>query len=240
MTEPRMIGDIESSPMGFGGWAIGGPFFNLDGDPLGWGEVDDDESIAAVRAAFDAGITLFDTANVYGAGHSERIIGRALHGKRDEVVLATKWGNTMIEESRVLDGHNGSVMALAKINLYRGGSDSSQIAAARYQTTAFERDIQRFEDGVRLEVRQAWQHLATARARLDTAQRSVDAAREALRIVETRFRQGLDKMIDLLDAETGLREAQMRETVARHDIARETYRLRFVTGRPVIEDLEDL
>jgi hypothetical protein len=46
-----MIGDTVSSPMGFGGWAIGGPFFNPDGDPLGWGEADDDESIAAVRAA---------------------------------------------------------------------------------------------------------------------------------------------------------------------------------------------
>lgn len=109
MTEPRLIGDIESSPMGFGSWAIGGPFFSLEGDPLGWGEVNDDESIAAVRAAFDAGITLFDTANVYGTGHSEHILGTALHGKRDEVVLATKWGNTMVEETRVLDGHDGSV-----------------------------------------------------------------------------------------------------------------------------------
>ena len=126
MTEPRMIGDIASSPMGFGGWAIGGLFFNEDGDPLGWGEVDDDESIAAVRAAFDAGITLFDTANVYGTGHSERIIGQALHGKRDEVVLATKWGNTMIEESRVLDDNDGSVDNLHRSlegSLQRLGTD---------------------------------------------------------------------------------------------------------------------
>ena len=124
--EPRWIGDIVSSPMGFGGWAIGGPFFNPEGDPLGWGEVDDDESIAAVRAAFDAGITLFDTANVYGTGHSERIIGTALHGKRDEVVLATKWGNTMVEATRVLDGHDGSVDNLRRSlegSLQRLGTD---------------------------------------------------------------------------------------------------------------------
>ena len=95
--------------MGFGSWAIGGPFFSPTGEPFGWGEVDDEESIAAVRAAFDAGITLFDTANVYGAGRSEKVLARALAGRRDEIVLATKWGNTMVEETRVLDGSDGSV-----------------------------------------------------------------------------------------------------------------------------------
>jgi aryl-alcohol dehydrogenase-like predicted oxidoreductase len=95
--------------MGFGTWAIGGPFAAPDGQPLGWGTVDDDESIAAVRAAFDAGVTLFDTANVYGTGHAERILARALAGHREEVLLATKWGNTMQEEGRLLDGSDGSV-----------------------------------------------------------------------------------------------------------------------------------
>lgn len=110
--EKRAIGDIEVSPMGFGGWAIGGPFTNVDGDPLGWGKVDDAESVAAIRAAFDSGITLFDTANVYGAGHSERVMAKALAGHRDEVVVASKWGNTMVEETRVLDGADGSVANL--------------------------------------------------------------------------------------------------------------------------------
>jgi aryl-alcohol dehydrogenase-like predicted oxidoreductase len=126
MTEPRLIGEIESSPMGFGAWAIGGPFFSPQGDPLGWGEVDDDRSVAAVRAAFDAGLTLFDTANVYGTGHSERILGRALAGQRDEVVIATKWGNTMIEESRVLDGFDGGVENMRRSleeSLQRLGTD---------------------------------------------------------------------------------------------------------------------
>ena len=95
--------------MGFGGWAIGGLFFSPAGEPFGWGEVDDDESIAAIRASFDAGITLFDTANVYGTGRSEEVLARALAGKREQVVLATKWGNTMVKETRVLDGSDGSV-----------------------------------------------------------------------------------------------------------------------------------
>jgi len=112
MIDPRLIGDIEVSPMGFGGWAIGGPFFSPDGDPYGWGEVDDAESIAAIHAALDAGITLFDTANVYGTGRSEEVLARALAGKRDRVVLATKWGNTMVPETRVLDGFDASVAGM--------------------------------------------------------------------------------------------------------------------------------
>jgi aryl-alcohol dehydrogenase-like predicted oxidoreductase len=110
--ERRKIGEIEVSLMGFGGWAIGGPFANAAGDPLGWGQVDDDESKAAIRAAFDAGVTLFDTANVYGTGRSERVLAEALGRHRDEVVIATKWGNTMVEESGVLDGADGSVANL--------------------------------------------------------------------------------------------------------------------------------
>ena len=126
MTEPRLIGDIETSPMGFGSWAIGGPFALPDGQPAGWGQVDDNESIAAIRAAFDGGITLFDTANVYGTGHAERVLARALAGHRDEVVLATKWGNTMNEGTKVLDGSDGSVENLRqslKGSLERLGTD---------------------------------------------------------------------------------------------------------------------
>ena len=137
-------------------------------------------------------------------------------------------------------GHNGTIMAVAKFSLSLGGSEAAKVEAARLEAAAYGHDLTRFEDGVRLEVRQAWQDLATANARLATAERSVAAAGESLRITETRFREGLDKMIDLLDAETALREAQMRETVARYDVSRQTYRLRYVTGRPVIPTLEEL
>jgi len=76
--------------LGMGCWAIGGPFYAGD-VPLGWGEVDDDESIAAVHRALDLGIRFFDTASNYGAGHSEEVLGRALEG-RDDVAIATKFG----------------------------------------------------------------------------------------------------------------------------------------------------
>lgn len=124
--ETRWIGDIEVSAMGFGGWAIGGPFTTPDGQPAGWGKVDDAESIAAIQASFDSGITLFDTANVYGTGHSERILAQALRGRRDEVVLATKWGNTMDEATRALIGSDGSVAEMRRSlddSLRRLGTD---------------------------------------------------------------------------------------------------------------------
>jgi aryl-alcohol dehydrogenase-like predicted oxidoreductase len=87
--------------MGLGCWAIGGTWYWLDG-PGGWGDVDDNESIRAIHAALDLGINFFDTAANYGTGHSERILARALEGKRDKVVIATKFGFNVNEaEKRV-------------------------------------------------------------------------------------------------------------------------------------------
>src|SRR5216683_295846 len=94
---------ISVRPLGMGCWAIGGPFWAGD-QPLGWGEVDDDESARAVQCAFDLGLRLFDTADVYGTGRSERILGQALASHRDEAVIASKWGNTYDEPSRALLG----------------------------------------------------------------------------------------------------------------------------------------
>src|SRR4051812_9365076 len=69
------------SEVGFGAWAVGGS----------WGETDDDESLAALHAAVDAGVTFFDTADVYGDGHSERLIARLLQERDERLVVATKF-----------------------------------------------------------------------------------------------------------------------------------------------------
>jgi aryl-alcohol dehydrogenase-like predicted oxidoreductase len=82
---------IEVSSLGLGCWAIGGPW-TFNGAQAGWSEVDDTESVRALRRAFELGVTFFDTAANYGAGHSERLLGRAFAGRRDEVVIATKFG----------------------------------------------------------------------------------------------------------------------------------------------------
>ncbi len=98
---------MEVSAMGLGCWAIGGPFWAGE-TPLGWGEVDDNESIRAIHAALDLGINFFDTANVYGAGHSERVLGRALAGRRDRVVIATKFNAVFDENTRQVLGADPS------------------------------------------------------------------------------------------------------------------------------------
>jgi aryl-alcohol dehydrogenase-like predicted oxidoreductase len=86
----RALGDsgLVVSALGLACWAIGGPFL-LDGKPDGWGTVHDAVSVRAVQRAIELGVTSFDTADVYGAGHSERVLGRALAGRRDGMVVAT-------------------------------------------------------------------------------------------------------------------------------------------------------
>ncbi|WP_328851972.1 aldo/keto reductase [Micromonospora globbae] len=110
MSMTRTLGrsGIEVSAIGMGCWAIGGPLWGDGGQPFGWGEVDDDESIRTIHAALDAGVTLFDTASNYGAGHSERILGRALAGRRDRAVIATKFGNRADEATRRWTGTDPS------------------------------------------------------------------------------------------------------------------------------------
>jgi aryl-alcohol dehydrogenase-like predicted oxidoreductase len=78
---------LEVSEVGFGAWAIGG---NAHGNS--YGPTDDNISIAAVKRARELGCTFFDTADVYGWGHSEEILGEALEGHRDDVFIGTKVG----------------------------------------------------------------------------------------------------------------------------------------------------
>ena len=98
--------NLEVSAMGLGCWAIGGPWDWLEADgsknPVGWGQVDDAESIRAIHYALDAGINFFDTAANYGCGHSERILSQAIAGRRDKVILATKFGYVVDEEKRIV------------------------------------------------------------------------------------------------------------------------------------------
>ncbi|MGE5495002.1 MAG: aldo/keto reductase [Burkholderiales bacterium] len=104
--ENRVLGKsgIEVSALGLGCWQIGGPFYRWDGAMTGFEWADDDESIRALHAAFDHGITLFDTSSLYGCGHSERILGKALKDRRSKVVYATKFSNIFDEETKIWTG----------------------------------------------------------------------------------------------------------------------------------------
>jgi aryl-alcohol dehydrogenase-like predicted oxidoreductase len=77
--------DMELTPIGVGAWAMGG-----GGWAFGWGPQDDAESIAAIHAALDSGINWIDTAAVYGLGHSEEVVGRALAGRSNRPYVFTK------------------------------------------------------------------------------------------------------------------------------------------------------
>ncbi len=144
----RILGrsNIEVSALGMGCWAIGGPFWAGD-QPLGWGEVDDAESTRAIHAALEHGVTFFDTADVYGAGHSEIVLGKALAGKRDQVVIASKFGNQFDPVSKQITGssavpeyiHGALDASLERlgttyVDLYQfhlNGHDLTEAAAAR-------------------------------------------------------------------------------------------------------------
>ncbi len=91
--------DLTVSEIGFGTWAIGGAAFvgNL---AIGWGPSDDHVSIAAIYAAMDAGINFFDTADFYGLGHSETLLGNTI-GNRKDVLIASKVGQKIGDDAKV-------------------------------------------------------------------------------------------------------------------------------------------
>jgi aryl-alcohol dehydrogenase-like predicted oxidoreductase len=91
--------DLFITPVGFGAWAIGG-----SGWEFAWGAQDDSESIAAIHEALHAGINWIDTAAVYGLGHSEEVVARALDGMRDRPYVFTKC--SMVWDERRQIGHS--------------------------------------------------------------------------------------------------------------------------------------
>jgi aryl-alcohol dehydrogenase-like predicted oxidoreductase len=81
------VSDLEITPIGVGAWAIGG-----GGWQFAWGAQDDNESVNAIHAALDKGINWIDTAAIYGLGHSEEVVGRALAGRANRPLVFTKCG----------------------------------------------------------------------------------------------------------------------------------------------------
>jgi aryl-alcohol dehydrogenase-like predicted oxidoreductase len=110
----RFLGDtqISVSPVIMGTWQAGKAM---------WTGIDDNETRKAIRAAFDAGITTFDTAEVYGNGHSERILGQALKDLRPKVVIATKVFSNHLKREQVIKACEGSLKNLGSdyIDLYQ-------------------------------------------------------------------------------------------------------------------------
>lgn len=92
--------DLNVSEVGFGAWGIGGPA--MAGEvPIGWGSVDDSVSAAALKKSFELGINFYDTADFYGLGHSEELIGSTFGGRKD-VIIATKVGHRISPENKIM------------------------------------------------------------------------------------------------------------------------------------------
>jgi aryl-alcohol dehydrogenase-like predicted oxidoreductase len=119
-----MVGLVRQRELGSGGPAVGAVGFGAMSLSGVYGEADDMESIATLRAALDLGVTLIDTADGYGAGHNETLVGRSLRGRRDEAVVCTKFGfvDPYGGEPRV-DGSPGHARRSIDASLARLGVD---------------------------------------------------------------------------------------------------------------------
>jgi len=130
---------VEVSEIGVGCWGIGGPM-ERDGTVSGYGAVDDRESVRMLRHALDDGVNFFDTAPWYGNGHSERLVGEALQGRRHEAVIATKIG-IFLKEGRYTSDYSGEfVRARVADSLERLRTDYVDVLQLHSPTPAEFRD----------------------------------------------------------------------------------------------------
>jgi aryl-alcohol dehydrogenase-like predicted oxidoreductase len=109
------LGELTVSAQGLGGMGMSEAY----------GQPDWDESIATIRRALDLGVTFIDTADIYGSGHNEVLVGRAISGRRGEVQLATKFGidRSGGDDQRVIRGERGYVKRACESSLLRLGVD---------------------------------------------------------------------------------------------------------------------
>jgi aryl-alcohol dehydrogenase-like predicted oxidoreductase len=104
---------IEVSAIGFGCMSLSGVY----------GTSNDDDGIALIHQALDAGVTLLDTSDMYGFGHNEELVGQAIKGRRGDVVLATKFGNLGGREGKIAEGRPDYVTSACEKSLKRLGVD---------------------------------------------------------------------------------------------------------------------
>jgi aryl-alcohol dehydrogenase-like predicted oxidoreductase len=126
--------DLVVSEIGFGAWAIGGGAM-IGNTAIGWGDTDDNVSIKAIHGALDAGINFFDTADIYGLGHSEELLGKTI-GNKKEVIIATKVGNVSRNDQFTVDYSKEYILKACEASLKklrREAIDYYQLHSARMQ-----------------------------------------------------------------------------------------------------------
>jgi aryl-alcohol dehydrogenase-like predicted oxidoreductase len=115
--------DLNVSEVGFGTWGVGGP--SMAGKmPLGWGEVDDETSIKALEKAYHLGVNFYDTADFYGLGHSEELLGKVFGDKKD-IIIASKAGHRLDENDSVyVDYSKDHILKTCEESLQRLNRDT--------------------------------------------------------------------------------------------------------------------
>jgi myo-inositol catabolism protein IolS len=103
--QQRRLGSsqVSVSEIGLGTWGMSGAF---------WGAADDAESVRVIHQALDLGVTLVDTAEAYGWGHSEEVVGKALAGRRQQAIIATKAAPNHLEPTEAVKALEGSLKRL--------------------------------------------------------------------------------------------------------------------------------
>jgi len=126
--------DLVVSEIGFGAWAIGGGAM-IGSTAIGWGDTNDNVSIKAIHSALDAGINFFDTADIYGLGHSEDLLGEII-GNKKGVIIATKVGNVSRNDQFIVDYSKEYILKACEVSLTklrRETIDYYQLHSARMQ-----------------------------------------------------------------------------------------------------------
>ena len=114
VTQKRTLGTTEVSAIGLGCMSLSGTY----------GASNDDDGIAVIHAALDHGVTLLDSSDMYGWGHNEELIGKAIKGRRSGVVLATKFGNLGGRGGKIADGRPEYVVTACEASLKRLGVET--------------------------------------------------------------------------------------------------------------------
>jgi aryl-alcohol dehydrogenase-like predicted oxidoreductase len=182
--------DLQVSEIGFGAWAIGGGAV-IGNTVIGWGDADDEESKKAIHRSLDLGINFFDTADIYGLGHSENILGKITGGMK-EVIVASKVGNVSRNDQFTTDYSKEYILKACEASLKRlrrNEIDYYQLHSAR---------INHLEQGECIQAMQLLQKQGKIRY-WGLSLNSFEPAPEAAYLIKNDFGDGVQLVLNILN-----------------------------------------
>jgi len=171
-----------------------------------------------------------------GLGAAEAGIAVAWGAMLPELGISAKvsWND---EQLFGTSGSSTTLMAAARWRIWDWGAGLAGLSRSRAERTAAREAERDMEQQIEFEVRQAWQGVEEARARSQVAAQAVESAERSLSILEERFSQGVTRVTEVLDAETVLQEARLRDLQARFDLQRAVRTLHFATGQTPVPEV---